>query len=158
MHKGTIIAVICVGTVVCGGVVQGDSGSGSHVRVSVTPRRAILADGIPARYQGSTLRIHNVRLEAPPLDGPKPSVILKFDLLNDSDVRITDVMIEIAIVAKPQTVSEPAPRVIVRPFIIRGHVTIEAGYTVAYQMLLRNLAPDCECQADVNVVSARPLG
>jgi hypothetical protein len=107
------------------------------------------------------LRISNIRLDAPSADAPKPSSLLKFDMLNDSDFRVTDVRIEIAIVEKLQerfiTDGTSQPHVIVGPFTIRGHATIEAGYTVSYEMLLRNLSTDCGCRAEVRVVSAREV-
>ena len=49
------------------------------------------------------------------------------------------------------------PRTIVGPFMVGGHATIEAGYAVDYELLLKNLAPDCSCLATVRVVSAREL-
>ena len=69
---------------------------------------------------------------------------------------MTDVDIEV-------TISERVPRIdginemrlLVGPFTIRGHVTIEAGYTFNYNLLLRNLSTECRCVANVNVVSAR---
>lgn len=104
------------------------------------------------------LRVSHVRLGAPPADVPKPASVLKFDMLNDGDLRVTDVHIQIAIVQKERPAADRTPpRVIVGPFTISGHATIEAGYTVNYEMLLRNLSNDCECQPDVRVVSARQL-
>jgi len=104
------------------------------------------------------LHIRNVRLEAPPPNADRPSALLRFDMLNNSTVRMTDVSIEIAIVEKWQSPDQSRmPRVIVGPFTIRGDATIEAGYTLNYQMLLRNLSSDCGCQANITVVSARPL-
>ena len=75
-------------------------------------------------------------------------------MLNES----ADIVIEIAIRESGTPVdTRPPSRPIVGPFRIRGHATIEAGYTVNYQMLLRNLNPDCRCVANVSIVSARPL-
>ena len=105
-----------------------------------------------------TLRISNVRFEAPPPDAPWPSKLLKFDMSNDGAVRMTDVSIEVTVretVSAIDGINEM--RLLVGPFTIRGHVTIEAGYTFNYNLLLRNLAPDCQCLAVVNVVSAQPL-
>lgn len=59
---------------------------------------------------------------------------------------------------KPRVERAPSlPGFVVNPFIIRGSVTLEAGYTVNYAMLLRNLSADCGCKANVVVMSARPL-
>ena len=99
-----------------------------------------------------------MRLDAAPADAPKPSAVLKFDMLNDGELRVTDIVLQIAMVEKQRVEGAVgSPRVVVGPFTIRGSVTIEAGYTVNYEMLLRNLSPDCGCVANVVVVSARTL-
>jgi hypothetical protein len=79
-------------------------------------------------------------------------------MLNEGNLRVADVQIEIAIVnSNVHDHGELPPRPIVGPFRISGHATIEAGYTVNYEMLLRNLNPECPCVANVKVVSARSL-
>jgi hypothetical protein len=78
-------------------------------------------------------------------------------MLNEGALRVADVVIEISILDKERSENhdgQPAP--IVRPFRISAHATIEAGYTVNYQMLLRNLSPECPCVATVKILSARP--
>lgn len=106
--------------------------------------------------RASTLRIKNVRLEAAPRSAQKPSAVLKFDMVNEGSRMLTDVLVEIAILKRELPDTEVgAPRVIVGPFTIRGNVTIDSGYTVNYEMLLRNFSADCGCVANVVVVSAR---
>lgn len=103
----------------------------------------------------STLRIENVRLERSPADAPAPSALLKFDMVNEGTLRLRDILIEIAIFEKAQTLTGGLkPRLIVRPFTIKGHVTIEPSYTVNFEMLLRNVSSECPCEADVSVVFA----
>ncbi|MET0214023.1 MAG: hypothetical protein ABW292_13515 [Vicinamibacterales bacterium] len=63
---------------------------------------------------------------------------------------------EISILETP-ALTEVADRTLVRPFKIRGHVVLQAGYTVNYEMLLRNLSPDCRCIANVDIVSVHWL-
>lgn len=104
----------------------------------------------------STVHINDIRLEAPPRQTPEPASILKFEMLNDGERRVTDVMLEIAIREKAADIAA-TPRTIVGPFLVGGHATIEAGYAVDYELLLKNLAPDCSCLATVRVVSAREL-
>jgi hypothetical protein len=71
---------------------------------------------------------------------------------------VTDVVIQIAMLEKPPAERAPSlPRFVVNPFTIRGSVTLEAGYTENYAMLLRNLSADCGCEANVMIVSARLL-
>jgi len=58
-----------------------------------------------------------------------------------------------AILAKLAS-TEPSGKTLVRPFKIRGNVVLQAGYTINYEMLLRNLSSDCRYIATVDVVSA----
>ena len=69
---------------------------------------------------------------------------------------LTDLILEISILEKPESM-ELSGRAVVRPFKIRGHVVLQAGYIVNYEMLLRNLSPDCGCVANVDVVSVHWL-
>jgi hypothetical protein len=128
----------------------------------VAPGTTILAAGIDppivlrSESRPSTVHINDIRLEAPVRRTAEPASVLKFEMLNDGERRITDVMLEIAIREKASDVLE-TPRTIVGPFLVGGHATIEAGYAVDYELLLKNLAPDCSCSATVRVVSAREL-
>ena len=104
------------------------------------------------------LRVENVRLDAAPGTETVPSAVLKFDVFNASPKRQTDFLLEISITEKPAFDPVLAPRrVLVRPFKIRGNFVLESGYTINYQMLLRHLATDCDCVANVNVLSVRAL-
>jgi len=102
------------------------------------------------------LRVDNVRLEAAVREEASPSTILKFDLFNGGSAPLTDLVLEISILEKAAP-TELAGRAIVRPFKIRGNVVLQAGYTINYEMLLRNLSSDCRCIANVDVVSVHWL-
>lgn len=102
----------------------------------------------------SLLRIDNIRLEAPRHIEAWPSTVLKFDLFNGASRPLTDLVLEISIFEKPEP-DHLFGRALVRPFTIRGNVVLQARYTLNYEMLLRNLSSDCECIADVEVVSVR---
>jgi hypothetical protein len=84
-----------------------------------------------------------------------PGTVLKFDLLNASVNRLADPVLQISIVEK----TEPSAlrRILVGPFTIRGEVVLEVGYSVNYEMLLRNFSSDCHCVPNVEVVSVRSL-
>jgi hypothetical protein len=84
-----------------------------------------------------------------------PATVLKFDLLNASVHRLATPLLQIAIIEK----TEPfAPRrILVGPFTIRGEVVLEASYILSYEMVLRNFSSDCNCVANVDVVSVRSL-
>ena len=109
-------------------------------------------------HEGLPVRIANVRLEpAPPLEA-SPSVTLKFAIANEGSTSVSDIILKIAIVEKPKSEHpEPARRILVGPFTIRGDVVLRAGYTMNYEMLMRNLSSECSCLAIVDVLSARAL-
>jgi hypothetical protein len=103
------------------------------------------------------LLVQNVRLESAPQTESAPSTILKFDVFNASPHRLTDLVLEITIT---ETSVDPVlvpPRILVRPFKIRGNAVLESGYTINYEMLLRQFSSDCDCVAKVDVLSVRTL-
>jgi hypothetical protein len=163
MNSSTIFALTCGVAIVSGG-------GSMHAEIALSSFRPIVAgralplpkdpEAIVARRDSvSTVRVNNARLEAAPPDVPQPSALLKFDMLNDGALSVSDVLIQVAILEKRPMDDDGAtpPRVIVGPFVMRGHATIEAGYTINYEVLLRNLSSDCSCVPNVSVVSARPL-
>jgi hypothetical protein len=105
----------------------------------------------------TSLKVTDVRIEAPPPSAPSPSAVLRFDLANEGTERLGDIVLAIVVVEK-STGAEltPSERVIVGPFTVRGKVALEAGYAFRYEVLLRNLSPDCACVARVDVESAQP--
>jgi hypothetical protein len=107
----------------------------------------------PVRAE-SVLSVHRVRLEPAPPSVVKPSVVLKFDLVNDGLATVRDVILEVAIRQKSSTDADVAAQVVAGPFVIRANVDLQAGYTLNYEMLLRNLPSDCNCVADVAIVTA----
>jgi hypothetical protein len=122
--------------------------------LSNLPTRFDLRAGVEA----SSLKIEHVRLEPPPSTESLPSTLLKFDVLNESSGRLTDLVLEVSIVEKPTLAdSSLRPRVLVGPFTIQGDVILESGYTINYEMLLRNFSSDCYCLATVEAVSARSV-
>jgi hypothetical protein len=129
------------------------SSAGAVSRINV-PTRVHLPSGNVA----SALKIQNVRLDSSAAAAPAPSAILRFDVVNESSNRVTDFVLEISILEKPRATGAPIrPRVLVRPFTIQGAVVLESGYTMNYEMVLRNLSSDCSCRVIVEVLSARPV-
>jgi hypothetical protein len=130
-------------------------GSVDKLRAS---RGAISVPSDPKRINGSAqlLRVENVRLEAPIPAGTLPSTLLKFDVFNAGSTPLTDFILEISILEKP-ALNELSGKALVRPFKIRGNIVLQAGYTINYEMLLRNLSSDCRCIATVDVVSVQSL-
>lgn len=80
--------------------------------------------------------------------------MLKFDLVNDGWTTVRRVVLGVAILEKSSTDAAAAPRVVAGPFTIRGDVDLQAGYTLNYEMVLRNLPSDCHCVADVAIMAS----
>ena len=135
--------------------VQGESRRGARPHdardPSIRPAGSSPVVGAPARSE-SGLSVHCVRLEPAPLPVAEPSIVLKFDLVNDGLATLTDVILEVAI-RERSTNAEVDPQVVAGPFVIRGHVDLQPGYTLNYEMLLRNVPSDCRCVADVSIVA-----
>jgi hypothetical protein len=49
------------------------------------------------------------------------------------------------------------PRIVLRPFTIRGRITLDPGFKLNCDILLRHLSTECNCIGQVSVVSLRSL-
>ena len=145
------VAVVGVLVMACGVLVNANT---EHQDKRVEPptlnRGALVSH--PSRLP---LRVQRVRLEPAPPMSASPGTVLKFDLFNASVNRLADPLVQIAIVEKTEPFA--LRRIFVGPFTIRGDVVLEAGYTLNYEMLLRNFPSDCRCVPNVDVVSVRSL-
>ena len=128
----------------------------------IPPRRLKLDRDVVSVTRAPTavppLRIDHVRLERAPQAKTLPSAILKFDLLNEAADRMTDVLLEVSILEQPSPGDPLRPRrVLVGPFNVGGAAVLQPGYTIKYEMLLRNFSSDCGCIPRVVVTSARAV-
>ena len=106
--------------------------------------------------QLTALTVERVRLEAAAGIDAEPATILKFDLLNTTQQRVAEIVVEISVTDKSS--ADPASsRMLVRPFRLAGDVVLEPGYSVGFEVLLRRLSADCDCTPTVRVVSVRFL-
>ena len=110
---------------------------------------------VPPAALSGLLRVDRVRIEAPPPEIDSEAALLKFDLFNAGETPVTSITVEISIREKGD--GETPGRRIVHPFSIRGDTVLEAGYTINFGLLLRNLSPDCRCVPKIDVVSVRAL-
>src|SRR4051794_10053874 len=102
--------VIGVVTLACGVSVHAAIGSNHIPRAQAG---AELFAGTP------TLRVEHVRLEPETATSVAPSSVLKFDLFNVSANKLTDMVLEISILERPDR-DGGARRVLVRPFTVRA--------------------------------------
>jgi hypothetical protein len=107
---------------------------------------------------GPLLRIEQLRVITLPEGAPQPSVVLKFDVLNDSPSRLTDVVIRVSFVeSNLDEIDEIPAKVVGGPVTIRVRETLPTGYVLSYEMRFRDLTPDCDCSPRVEILSARSL-
>jgi hypothetical protein len=151
--QGSRSVIIGALAMACGASLNANRGA-SHGSVDQSKARratiGIAADRATAAAR--MLRVENVRLEAPVHAYASPSTLLTFDVFNGASTPLTDLVLEVSILEKPVTTTLSG-RTVVRPFKIRGQVVLQAGYTVNYEILLRNLSPACACVANVDIVS-----
>ena len=104
------------------------------------------------------VQVENLRLETAPAKVPQPSALLKFDVLNDSSLPLTDVVMRVSFLEKRANEDANTPaRVVVGPVTVRVGEALRAGYVLSYEMLFRNLSSDCDCAPRVEILSARLL-
>jgi hypothetical protein len=103
------------------------------------------------------IKIKQVRLEPPDQGDTSTTAVLRFDAVNDSSDRLTDLVLEISIVGKPSRNGAATPRVIARPFTVQEKRIIEPGYSLQYEIVLKNVSSDCDCRTSVQVRSARSV-
>jgi len=101
------------------------------------------------------LKVLHVRLEPAPALNHVPSVIVKFDLVNDGLTSLSDIVFQVAIAEKMTLASIPRLRILAGPFTIRGKITLDPENVMTFEMRLRNLSSDCSCRAIVGIVSAQ---
>jgi hypothetical protein len=107
---------------------------------------------------GPLLQIENLRLVSPPPKAPHPSALLKFDMLNDTALRLTDVVVRVSFLERrADDANALPPRIVVGPVTVRVDETLQAGYVLSYEMLFRNLSTNCDCAPRVEILSARLL-
>jgi hypothetical protein len=102
--------------------------------------------------------VENVRFEPAPLTKGSPSAVLKFDVFNHSETRVTDFVMRVSFVEKRLSDdAESQPRILVGPVTFTTRDVVEPGYVLGYEMLFRNLSAECGCIPSVQLLSARSL-
>ena len=102
------------------------------------------------------ITIGRIRLEPGPASRDSQSVVLKFDLRNGTATNVTDIVVSVSLFGSAPSDLEPRP-VLVRPFKVRVGGPLRAGYSLGYQIQLKNLSVDSDCVPEIEIVSARSI-
>lgn len=161
-----MVALIVVEVAAATGGVLGARSDSATVSQSRTGHEAsrlrpVLTNSPFAEVTGSqrdAVAVRNVKLEpAPPID-QSPSARVTFDLYNDGPDAVGDIVLALSLIEPPQRSDAKAPRVVIAgPVTIRSETVLLPGYSLAYEITLRNLSADCQCVPVVDVIGARPV-
>jgi hypothetical protein len=111
------------------------------------------------KASASPLRIDSIRIEpAAHSNQTGQSSLLTCDMFNESTARLRDPVLEISIVENRNAEDTIAlPRTLAGPYLIKTNVILNAGFSISYEIVLRNLPPDCHCVPKVDLQSVRVL-
>ena len=155
MHKPLLAGLVATAVLTCL-VALDAAGDSDHARQREAAGTAIgtPSDKVADRGPDARVAVRNVQLaSAPPVD-EEPSAFVRFDVFNEGEQDVSPVVVEIAILETPPRVGEavPLPTPLVGPFRIRAKTALKAGYSVHYELRLRNVFASCDCIATVDVV------
>ena len=122
------------------------------IRIGHPARPVPAEDGSHEVYP---LQIRNIRFEPSEPVGESPSATLKFDVLNEGGESVTEIIMKVSVIEAAETRRDAPRTVLAGPFEIRGKAPLDPGFTMTYEIRLRNLSPDCGCVGTVNIVSVR---
>lgn len=129
--------------------------------LSVVLATGVVLASVPAAARTTTpvgrattpLVIRNIHLDqAQPVDD-SPAATLSFDVHNEGDSTMQDIVLGVSIREHTDGRAEPdGDRV--KPFKILSHEVLQSGYSLHFELLLRNLSVECDCVPAVDVVDA----
>lgn len=104
------------------------------------------------------IAVRKIRLApAPPIDGAS-SARVTFDMYNEGDRSLGDIVLQVWLLEEARREPADARRAVVAgPVTIRTKAALSPGYSLSYEIRLRNVSADCGCVPSVDVVSARVL-
>ena len=115
-------------------------------------------DASPRARASDELVVRNVRLQPVLLPDGDPAWNLTFDLQNTSPKSVADVILRVSFLAPgSHEAGEGTSAPVGGPMTIRSKTVLLAGFMMKYEMTLRNVSSAADCQAAVDVVSARWL-
>jgi hypothetical protein len=122
----------------------------------MAPATAPFPKSMPFRFAA----VRSIKLEpASPISGDDtPAAIMKFDVYNELHLSIADLVLAVSVLGEPGGDSSSKSRVVlVRPFNIRVSQVLQPGYSIHYELRMRNLSASCDCLPKVEVLAARVL-
>lgn len=133
-------------------------GSPGSEQDSATTQETPTAPAVTPDRTRPPLKIENIRLDPVSATDTVLSAIVRFDMINEGANALTDLVFDVSIVEQPEPDRGGVPpRVLAGPFTIQGHVVLDAGFTLNYEMVVRKLPSPCRCVATVRVQSARAV-
>jgi len=121
------------------------SAHGTDIPTCVVPSAA----GVPGQ---DGIAIDHIRFEdAPPLGG-SPSVVLRFDIRNDTAADLAGVIVWMALFEHADRMPA-APRLLERPLEVLVNVPLPPKFSFGYKVRLKNLSLEFACESDVVVVA-----
>ena len=160
-RHGTFVLLVAVVTTVSSSSAAGRS-VGTRPAVSLPREFAIESrDSIRSPHAeqpaptDARVRVRNIRLEASPPVGDSVSATLKFDVHNDGSKNLIHMVLSVSLLDAPHRGAPAAlPLVLVGPFKVRASHVLPPGYSVHYEIRLRNVSSDCNCVPTVDVLEA----
>ena len=137
---------------------------------SVVPREVRLWHGVdvvrvhlprsqvskPLKPEVAVVAIRRVHLgAAPPIDG-SPIARVTFEIHNTGKHGLMDIVLTVSLLEPPPLNDPDAERAVVAgPLTIRSKSLLLPGYSLGYNITLRNISSECRCVPVVNVIQAR---
>jgi hypothetical protein len=104
------------------------------------------------------LQVRHIELRPAPAIDSAPSTYLQFELANESASGITDIILEISILKTVLPADHGVSRTLLAgPIVIHSKFTLKPGFTMKYELRLRNFSAECACLGAVKVRSARAV-
>jgi hypothetical protein len=104
------------------------------------------------------LTVQKLRFESDLVGEFDPSARITFEIRNEGFVGLDDISLSVSVAQKsPLDELNAPPTVLAGPFTVRVRPTLRPGYSLAYDIRLRNISAECDCFATVDVLSAQAV-
>jgi hypothetical protein len=151
---GSLLVVPCL--VACTHGIRNPSPRMGHDRASGLKNGDGDVQQDPVTPALSVISIQSVRLELALASGSVPTAFLKFKMHNQGSQSVAGIVLRVSLVSRQDHADTDGTQTIVAgPFTIRAKRVLRPGYTIEFDLGLRNIGSDCACIPNVEVVAAR---